>query len=352
MAEPAGPVAPSSLVVRALGVRHLERLRARMAARPRPLPATVVDGYLDHRLLDVLGLGLEQAFGYLAGAKPSSDELATWVLETAGRPDPLLVDRFNAVVTGDPYPDAARRWLASVDAMEDVLSPEDMSFWRENGFVVLHDAVEPRDRERAVAMIWREVNGDPEDPDTWYRGKTRKTMLQIFQDPALSAMRRSARVHKAFAQIWGTPDLIVSTDRCGFSAPLRAGETSKSPPMHWDFDFRYPERLATQGILYLTDTREDQGAFSVVPGFHHRLKEWLEGLPEGADPNAQDLEALGPHPIAGRAGDLIIWHGALPHGSRPNHHDRPRIVHYMNMYPARLDANGEVYRGESTRTAP
>lgn len=340
MAETAEQIAPSSLDMGALGIRHLERLRARMVARPRPLPATTLDGHLDDRLLDALGLGLEQALGYLAAARPGSDELTAWVLETAGRPEPLLVDRFNAVLTGDPYSDAVRHWLASVDAMEDVLSPEDMSFWRENGFVVLHDAVDPRDRDWAVDMIWRAVNGDPEDPETWYQGKTRKTMLQIFQDPALSAMRRSPRVHKAFAQIWGTADLLVSTDRCGFSAPLRAGEVSQSPPMHWDFDFRYPERLDTQGILYLTDTHLDQGAFSVVPGFHHRLKDWLASLPAGADPNAQDLEALGPRPIPGRAGDLIIWHGALPHGSRPNHHDRPRIVHYMNMYPARFDDGG------------
>lgn len=350
MTEPLVGSAADSLVTGALGIRHLERLRSRMAARPRPLPADDVDVHFDKRLTDTLGLGLSQAFGYLAEAEPSSEELEAWVLATAGRPDPISAARFNAIVAGEPYSDETRRWLASVDAMEDVLSPREMEFWRVNGFVVLQDAVDPHDREQAVGMIWRAVGGDPEDPATWYGGKTYRTMLEVFQHPALSAMRRSPRVHKAFAQIWGTADLCVSTDRCGFSAPLRAGETSQAPPMHWDFDFRYPERLQTQGILYLTDTQEEQGAFSVVPGFHRRLKHWLSTLPANADPNAQDLEALGPLPIPGRAGDLIIWHGALPHGSRPNHHDQPRIVHYLNMYPARFDVEIGATNGESGET--
>jgi ectoine hydroxylase-related dioxygenase (phytanoyl-CoA dioxygenase family) len=39
-------------------------------------------------------------------------------------------------------------------------------------------------------------------------------------------------------------------------------------------------------------------------------------------------------PIAGRAGDLVIWHDAIPHGSRPNRASLPRIVQYIRMYPA------------------
>ena len=51
----------------------------------------------------------------------------------------------------------------------------------------------------------------------------------------------------------------------------------------------------------------------------------------------QNLHALGSQPIAGRAGDLIIWHQALPHGSRPNRASRPRLVQYINMRPILID---------------
>ena len=66
------------------------------------------------------------------------------------------------------------------------------------------------------------------------------------------------------------------------------------------------------------------------------IDRWLAELPPGADPNGQDLYALGPRPIAGRAGDLIIWHHALPHGASPNRHHLPRLVQYIKLYPVRL----------------
>ena len=128
----------------------------------------------------------------------------------------------------------------------------------------------------------------------------------------------------------------MSTDRCGFSAPEREGWKFEGPDLHWDIDFKDPSHFGTQGILYLTDTLPDQGAFTLVPGFHNRICEWLDSLPEGSDPQQQELQALGSLAIGGRAGDMIIWHQALPHGSRPNRRDQPRIVQYINMYPARL----------------
>jgi ectoine hydroxylase-related dioxygenase (phytanoyl-CoA dioxygenase family) len=71
-----------------------------------------------------------------------------------------------------------------------------------------------------------------------------------------------------------------------------------------------------------------------VPGFHHRIEGWLKSLPPGANPREQDLKSLGAKPIAAEAGDLIIWHHALPHGSSPNCATRPRMVHYLTMFPA------------------
>ena len=70
-----------------------------------------------------------------------------------------------------------------------------------------------------------------------------------------------------------------------------------------------------------------------MPGFHRRVGDWLANLPAGANPRDQDLHALGSKPIAGRSGDFIIWHDALPHGSRPNRATMPRIVQYIAMYP-------------------
>ncbi len=129
----------------------------------------------------------------------------------------------------------------------------------------------------------------------------------------------------------------MNVDQCGFNPPERPGWQFPGPYLHWDASIEPPIPFGVQGILYLTDTAADQGAFQCVPGFHRKIEAWLAGLPPGADPRQQDLAALGAIPIAGKAGDLIVWHQALPHGASPNRAARPRVVQYLKMQPARWD---------------
>jgi ectoine hydroxylase-related dioxygenase (phytanoyl-CoA dioxygenase family) len=91
--------------------------------------------------------------------------------------------------------------------------------------------------------------------------------------------------------------------------------------------------------LYLTDTAANQGAFSCVPGFHRQLETWLKEAPAGADPRAMATRELRAIPIAGGAGDLIIWHQGLPHGATPNLGTLPRVAQYLNMFPSQHDIN-------------
>ena len=105
--------------------------------------------------------------------------------------------------------------------------------------------------------------------------------------------------------------------------------------MHWDLPFlKRPLPFAVQGVLYLTDTTAEMGAFTCVPGFHRKTEAWLEILPADADPRKQNLMSLGPKPVPGKAGDLIIWQGALPHGAGQNIAKQPRVVQYIAMFAA------------------
>jgi len=166
-------------------------------------------------------------------------------------------------------------------------------------------------------------------------------MVQYFQHPAFEANRRSARLHKAFAQLWGTADLRVTTDRVGINVPERPGWKFRGPDLPWDCGVKTQIPFGTQGILYLSDTPPEQGAFTLVPGFQHGGEEWPGSLPPGSDPRRQDLHGLGAIPIGGRAGDLIIWHQAPPHGASPNRGLRPRMVQYINMFPTRFEEQEE-----------
>jgi ectoine hydroxylase-related dioxygenase (phytanoyl-CoA dioxygenase family) len=330
--------------VGALGVCQIKRLWSRAAARRRGQAlGDRNDLLLDRLVIHALGLGLEQTTQYLARGDPTFADFERWVVATAGGPDPARAARINALIRGTECPAETRQWLASVEAQEPALSDDDLAFWAEHGYVVLHDAVPPDGAAAAARAVWEHLTADPDQPDSWYRRHDHGIMVQFFQHPAFTANRASPRIHKAFAQLWGTADLWMTTDRCGFNPPERLDWPFPGPDLHWDVSLHPPIPFGTQGILYLTDTPPEQGALTVVPAFHRRVGAWLEGLSPDADPRRQDLHALGSRPIGGRAGDLIIWHHALPHGSRPNHGRRPRLVQYIDMYPACLQVQ-DVWR--------
>ncbi|GIT28686.1 MAG: hypothetical protein Ct9H300mP1_07320 [Planctomycetaceae bacterium] len=50
-----------------------------------------------------------------------------------------------------------------------ILSDEQMQFWHDFGFVVVHDAVPPENLQAVIDAIWAFQEMDPENPDTWYR---------------------------------------------------------------------------------------------------------------------------------------------------------------------------------------
>lgn len=327
----------------ALGIFGLKRLwsRALRAQAGHFDAAPVADRQRDHLVIHACGLGLEQTLDHLGRERPTFQAFERWLAETTGGVPPERVERLNAAIAGAPYPEAIAAWLAAIESAAPVLSAEDLAHWSAHGWVVVHDAVPEESREATAAALLARIGARADDPETWYRPSDHGIMVQYFQHPAFEANRRSPRLHKAFAQLWGTADLWATTDRVGFNPPERPGHLFRGPDLHWDVSVKTPIPFGTQGILYLTDTPPEQGAFTLVPGFHRWGEDWLKGLPAGADPRCQDLHALGAMPIGGRAGDLVIWHQALPHGASPNRGTRPRLVQYINMFPTRWDEHEE-----------
>jgi len=328
----------------ALGIYQLKRLwtRAMAARHGRSAPATMHDRHLDYLVIHASGLGLEQTANYLLREAPSFEAFERWIVATTGGVEPERIARINAAVAGRNPPLETARWLAAVEAGEPVLSDADLAFWEEHGYVVLHDAVPSATREAAARALWEHLGAREDDPETWYAtNNDHGIMVQYFQHPAFEAIRRSPRIHKAFAQLWGTADLWASTDRVGFNPPEREDFKFPGPHLHWDVSVKTPIPLTTAGILYLTDTPPEQGAFTLVPGFQRWGEAWLKALPPGIDPRRQDLYALGPRAIGGRTGDLIVWHQALPHGASPNRGAKPRMVQYVNMFPGQYEEQEE-----------
>jgi len=320
-------------------VFQLKRIWAsQMAARrgERVSPDRRAEWQLDHVAFCALNLALEETLQYLVRTGPTFEAFERWVLaRNDGALDARQVARFNAMVTGDVVTgDVATGEPASSprEISDPVLSESDHAHFAEHGYVLVRGAI-PREQAAAAAeALWHHRGMDPDGPSTWYPPSTHGIMVQLFHHPALKANRETPRVRRAFEEIWGRDDLWMTTDRVSFNPPERDGWRFPGPRLHWDADLSVrPLPFATQGLIYLTDTPAHQGAFALVPGFHRQLEGWLDALPPGADPVNQDLSGMAAQPIAGAAGDLVIWHHALPHGATPNTGTRPRIVHYVTM---------------------
>src|SRR5580704_14746108 len=234
------------------------------------------DRTLDRIALNTLGIATEELREVLPRFD-DFDDLVAWSEARRGGLDRDALDRFEAVIAGAPASEAVKRRIAAIEAAEPVLGHDDLRFWDENGYVIVPQVITPAEASALADVVWAFVGADPDDPSTW-RLTDHGIMAQLFQHPALTPGRTSPRLLKAFAQLWGTADLWTSLDRVSFNPPVRPGVEFPGPRLHWDISLTPPVILQTQGMIYLTDTTAEQGAFEAVPGFHRRIEAWLASL--------------------------------------------------------------------------
>src|SRR5215831_14739650 len=133
------PLLATSEETGSLGILHVKRLWSRTLAKRlnqvhEPIPTE--DWVKDNTLICGLGLGLRETMQYLSDRLPSLDEFERWILEkNGGEIETRRIERLNRALAGElktgPPP----------DAHDLVFTPDEISFWEENGYIVLHDAV-------------------------------------------------------------------------------------------------------------------------------------------------------------------------------------------------------------------
>eukprot|EP01127_Copromyxa_protea_P005206 TRINITY_DN150_c1_g1_i7.p1 TRINITY_DN150_c1_g1~~TRINITY_DN150_c1_g1_i7.p1 ORF type:complete len:231 (-),score=38.35 TRINITY_DN150_c1_g1_i7:80-772(-) len=102
-----------------------------------------------------------------------------------------------------------------------------------------------------------------------------------------------------------------------------------------------------QGILNLVDSKEGDGGFCCVPGFHKHLKEYAtltantqyarQSLVSRSFVNVPQDDPLNKQvkKISLRAGSMVVWNSELPHCNYPNESSKFRINQYLKMFPAK-----------------
>ena len=227
-----------------------------------------------------------------------------------------------------------------------VLTQKDLAFWRDNGYVIVRNAVPQENVDAVVDTIWEFMEMDRNDPDTWYRPplseygavKLNKSgMVELYQHQSLWNNRQNPRVYGAFRDIWKTDELWVTIDRVNLNPPAGA-DWDFQGFVHWDIDTSLrPLPFGVQGVLALVDVTADQGGLQLVPGFHRQFEQWVMTQPADRDPRAPDISGFELKSVEMNATDLVIWHSLLPHGTGRNNSTRPRLAQYISMSPARKD---------------
>ncbi len=226
-----------------------------------------------------------------------------------------------------------------------VLTEEDWTFWKHNGYIVIKNAV-PREQALATAdFIWEFDEKESNDPKTWYaparaememKELTGTGMVEVYNNQYLWNNRQMQKVYDAFVDIWGTEKLWVTIDRANLNFPLRPGHEYKGF-IHWDYD---PETKPqnVQGVLALADQMDpNMGGFQCIPELFRTYDTWKLTQPEDRDRFKPDIRGLEDNLVKVKmeAGDLLIFNSCQPHGIRPNHSkDKVRIAQYISMMPA------------------
>jgi hypothetical protein len=309
-------------------IPHLKRLWGKLMSGSINAKVYQGESEIDTAILNITGLGLLPTYQFIYEHKPTLAAFEKWVL--THYPDGVphsIISQCNQLL-------AFASDTAS-NCIESVLTSEELSYWDEHGYVIIRNAVAKEDCKAAIEAICEYLKIEEYNPDTWYSSNADKLqgiMVPLYNHPAIEKNRLSHRIRQAYVQLWKQQQLIVTTDKCGFNPPETAQSKYRGIGLHWDVSLATPIPFGTQGILYLTDTAANQGALTLVPGFHKKLEGWLQSLPPDENPRSVDLSNLNPQPISANTGDFIIWNHQLPHSSSPNTAKSPRIVQYINWY--------------------
>jgi len=219
---------------------------------------------------------------------------------------------------------------------------EDVEEWKaaldKEGFAVLRGVLSKKDVDHATGSLWTSLERlgsglNRKDPATWtneaWPGWKQVGFLQtngLCQSEAAWYVRSHPNVVKAFAEIWGTEDLITSLDVIIAWRPWKK-QPSRRPRverLHVDQN-AYAKRgkVCVQGMVVLEDVTVETGGLQVVPGTNtDEVQSYLRRTyPHlASEPNSDWCELDENDPFIGKgelllakAGDLILWDSRTIH---------------------------------------
>lgn len=242
------------------------------------------------------------------------------------------------------------------------LPPEALAFYRENGFLVVENCLNPEEiRElcaetTAVCRGERGAYGGITEPAP---GETddeilRRYLCIHFPHKVSEVMRRYV-AHPAYEKILTA--LIGPNVKCMQS--MLFIKASGKPGQAWHQDeFHIPtrDRSLTGGWIAMDDATVENGCLWILPGSHKRGILWPQRRNEGDRRfDCAGIASRFPYsdydsvPVEVKAGSIVFFNGYLLHRSLPNYaksgYRRVLVNHYMSaesILPWKLPKEGET----------
>jgi ectoine hydroxylase len=228
--------------------------------------------------------------------------------------------------------------------MPETLTPDQIAFYREQGYLLLEGRV-PEDTLRAIraeidrftemarGLTASDDRLDLEDSHRPDAPRLRRVKLPHTQSQVIDSLMRSDAILAPVRDLIG-PNLRLQTTKLN----MKSAGFGAAVEWHQDWAF-YPytnDDVLAVGVL-IDDMTEANGPLMVFPGTHRGPA--LDHHHDGVFAGAVDLEASGfdladAVPLMGPAGSISIHHARILHGSALNTSTRDRRIIFYEMMAA------------------
>jgi ectoine hydroxylase-related dioxygenase (phytanoyl-CoA dioxygenase family) len=250
--------------------------------------------------------------------------------------------------------------------MANILSPDQVDFYRANGYCVADGIFDSGLVEKARTVVDDLLSSadlsdvaeaEPED-----RSKARRIWAPTSRDALFAGITEDSRLLDAVEQLIGG-DIVLQYSKLNVKPP-RVGSVVE---WHQDFAF-YPhtntDLVAT--LIYLDDATRENACLRVVPGSHRHGTFMHESdghfVGKVASPAAVGLDESTIVDCVGPAGSVVLIHPLLLHSSEKNLSDMYRRVFipsyraadalpiYYGPHAAHNEPTAKLVRGRVART--
>lgn len=278
--------------------------------------------------MSIYGLGKFETYSFLYANCNDINHFKEWLVKLKGQD---FIE--NADLKFKTWQQNQSIEKKKADLFPRKLSPEQLQFWEDNGYLRISKVVEDIHCDNVKQRICRHLNLNMEYPVTWYTEHPdwHGLMLQVYQDENMEAIRNHDKIREVFEELFQTQRIVPTMEKLSYNPPEVPGWVFRHGDLHMDLDLDNPVEFDIQGLVYLDDVPEDRGPIHVVPGFHNRFEEWIKDFSSLERAHISMRLTERGQPVPGEKGDLILWRNTLPHAAGSNRSNLPRFVQYVSF---------------------